>query len=66
MEENKEVWEQNDKFKTMKKKMSYVRQQRTNEMQILVILDSSFSHKPWMSQSEHFFVIFGILGNFIW
>ena len=42
MEENKLVHEQNDKFKTTKTIMSYVRQQRTNEVQILVILESIF------------------------
>ena len=33
---------QNDKFKTTKTITSYVRQQRTNEVQILVILESIF------------------------
>ena len=40
-DKNKQVRKQNDEFKMMKK-MSYVRQQRTTKMQMLVISESIF------------------------
>ena len=43
--------------------MFYVRQQRMNTVQILVISESIFIHQPWILHLEHFFVIWWILDN---
>ena len=64
LEENKWGHEQNDKFKTTKKIMSYqFDKKELMKCKYWSFLKAPFSHKPWLSQSGHFFVIFGILGN---